>query len=352
MSDIYEALAKHLDNLPGGFPATESGIELRILKRLFSPQEAELATCLSLMPEPVTVIAQRTGREKAALASMLEQMARKGLIFRKSKNGKKFYSAAQFVIGIWEYHLNDLDEGLVRDVNEYLPYLARETWAKTETKQLRVVPVSKQIAAGATVASYDDAEQIIRQQSKIVVQPCICRKEHNFVGETCDYPVEVCLSFGSAAFYYEENKLGRAISTEEALEILDKGRKAGLVIQPGNAQKSANICMCCGCCCQVLKNIKQQEKPAQMVHSNYVARVDEQSCTACETCVERCHMEAICVDETAHVDPDRCIGCGVCVPECPADALIYEQKAPSETYVPPRSVAETYLKIAKERGLL
>ncbi|MGD9010151.1 MAG: hypothetical protein PVG41_19665, partial [Desulfobacteraceae bacterium] len=39
MSDIYMALAKHLNNLPGGFPATESGIELRILKRLFSPQE-------------------------------------------------------------------------------------------------------------------------------------------------------------------------------------------------------------------------------------------------------------------------------------------------------------------------
>ncbi len=352
MSDIYKALAEHLDHLPGGFPSTESGIELRILKRLFSPKEAELATCLSLMPEPAATIAGRTGREEADLASMLEQMARKGLIFRKSKNGEKYYSAAQFVIGIWEYHLNDLDEELVRDVNEYLPFLAKQTWEKNETKQLRVVPVSKQIAAGATVASYDDAEQIIRQQSKIVVQPCICRKEHDFVGETCDYPMDVCLSFGTAAFYYEENKLGRAISTEEALEILDKGRKAGLVIQPGNAQKSANICMCCGCCCQVLKNIKLHEKPAQMVHSNYYARVDEQNCTACGTCAERCHMEAITVDETAHVNPDRCIGCGVCVPECPADALIYEHKASSETYVPPKSVLETYLKIAKERGLL
>ena len=31
--------------------------------------------------------------------------------------------AAQFVIGIWEYHVNDLDEGLIRDFNEYIPYL-------------------------------------------------------------------------------------------------------------------------------------------------------------------------------------------------------------------------------------
>jgi ferredoxin len=352
MSDIYKALAKHLDNMPGGFPPTESGIELRILKRLFTPQEAELATQLSLMSESAAQIARRTGRQETTLAPMLEQMSRKGLIFRRSKNEQKLYSAAQFVIGIWEYHLNDLDEELVRDVNQYLPFLAKETWAKTKTKQLRVVPVSKQIAADATVASYDDAEQIIRQQSKIVVQPCICRKEHDFVGEKCDYPVEVCLSFGTAAYYYEENKLGRAVTTQEALEILDKGRKAGLVIQPGNAKNSVNICMCCGCCCQVLKNIKQHEKPAQMVHSNYIARVDEQNCTACESCVERCHMEAIVIDGTARVDPDRCIGCGVCVPECPTEAMLYEHKAPSETYVPPKRVAETYLRIAKERGLL
>jgi hypothetical protein len=43
MADVYEALREHLDSLPAGFPATESGVEIRILKRLFSPEEAELA---------------------------------------------------------------------------------------------------------------------------------------------------------------------------------------------------------------------------------------------------------------------------------------------------------------------
>ena len=42
--DIYQQLAQHLDNLPAGYPATESGVELRILQRLFKPAEAELAT--------------------------------------------------------------------------------------------------------------------------------------------------------------------------------------------------------------------------------------------------------------------------------------------------------------------
>ena len=40
MPDVYTRLREHLDRLPAGFPATESGVELRILKRLFTPDEA------------------------------------------------------------------------------------------------------------------------------------------------------------------------------------------------------------------------------------------------------------------------------------------------------------------------
>ena len=61
MESIYNKLAQHLDNLPGGYPATESGIELRILKRLFTPEEAEIAVHLTLMPESAAAIAQRIG---------------------------------------------------------------------------------------------------------------------------------------------------------------------------------------------------------------------------------------------------------------------------------------------------
>jgi len=352
MGDVYESLARHLDDLPGGYPRTESGVEMRILRRLFTPEEADLATCLSMMPEDVPAIAGRTDRDEADLAPRLEEMATKGLIFRRTRNGTQHYGAAMFVVGIWEYHLNDLDEDLVRDVNAYLPHLAREVWMKNETKHLRVVPISKDIAHDAEVASYEDAEAIIRRQSKIVVQPCICRKEHQFVGEPCSHPAEVCLSFGTAAYYYEENRLGRAVSTEEALKILETGRKAGLVLQPGNAQKAGGLCMCCGCCCQILKNLKALEKPAGAVHSNYYAQVDEDACLACGACAERCHMEAVTLEDTARVNPDRCIGCGVCVPACPADAMRVLQKAPSERYVPPEQVSDTYLRMARERGKL
>jgi heterodisulfide reductase subunit A-like polyferredoxin len=113
-----------------------------------------------------------------------------------------------------------------------------------------------------------------------------------------------------------------------------------------------NICMCCGCCCQVLKNLKTVENPAATVHTNYYAMVDAEECVSCEECVERCHMDAIVMEDTARVLENRCIGCGVCIDTCPTGALQFHQKAQSERYEPPRNVVETYMNMAKERGLI
>ncbi|THB72443.1 MAG: 4Fe-4S dicluster domain-containing protein [Desulfobacteraceae bacterium] len=350
MTDIYTDLAQHLDKLPAGYPATDTGVELRILKRLFTEEEARITLGLSMMPEPVAPIARRLDMDEEKLAPKLKSMSEKGLIFRSGKGGVFNYMAAQFVIGIWEYHLNDLSPELIRDVNEYLPVYMHKSWTQHDTKQLRVIPVSETIAGDMNILPYEVAEEIIRQQSKIVVSDCICRKEHQMMDNGCDYPMEVCLAFGTGAFYYEENGLGRSIDPEEALTILNQGRDAGLVLQPGNAQKPANLCMCCGCCCQVLKNLKTLDNPAAVVHSNYYAQVDEDECTGCSECVERCHVDAITMEDTAQVAPQRCIGCGVCIPACPADALALLQKDAPDQYVPPANVFETYFNMAKERG--
>ena len=352
MIDVYEKLAQHLDNLPAGFPRTESGVEMRILKRLFSYEEAKTGMLLTMMPESVVAIAGRCDMDAKILDEQLEQMAKKGLIYRSLRGGATLYSAAQFVIGIWEYHLNDLDEELIRDVNEYMPTLMKKSWLSTKTKQLRVVPVAKSLSADMSVMPFEAAEEIIDRQSKIVVSNCICRKEQQIIGKGCEKPMEACFAFGGAAHYYEKNGLGREVDKAEALKILKAGVDAGLVLQPGNQQHSVNICMCCGCCCGVLKNIKTADKPAEMVHSNYYVQVEENACIACEECVDRCQMDAITVEDVAHVNPDRCIGCGLCVTDCPTEAMVLKQKEEKDQYVPPKNVVETYMNIAHERGLI
>lgn len=350
MTDVYKRLAEHLDRLPGGYPSTESGVELKILKKLFTEEEAHIAAALTMMPEAAAIIAKRLKTDTDSLIAKLDEMSGKGLIFKLEKK-MPLYMAAQFVIGIWEYHVNDLDPQLIQYFNEYVPYIAKQ-WADHPTNQLRVIPISKSVPSQIKVMPYEAADEIIRKQSKIVVAPCICRKEHHMAGKGCDYPIDVCLVFGSGAYYYEKNGLGRNIDKEEALEILQKGIEAGLVLQPGNAKKAMNICMCCGCCCQVLKNLKELPNPAQSVNSSYYAVVEDDQCIGCGICEERCHMDAITVDDVARIDLNRCIGCGVCIPTCEAQALSLSAKPSDQQWNPPDTVYDTYFNIAKERGLL
>jgi ferredoxin len=121
--------------------------------------------------------------------------------------------------------------------------------------------------------------------------------------------------------------LGRVITLEETLEILQKADEEGLVLQPSNAQEIVNICCCCGDCCQILVNLKRHPSPAALVSSPFVAGVDAETCIGCETCVERCQMEALSVEEEhAVLNVERCIGCGLCVSTCPSGALSLDRK--------------------------
>ncbi|MBW1800017.1 MAG: 4Fe-4S binding protein [Deltaproteobacteria bacterium] len=326
MGDVYQELREHLDRLPGGFPPTETGVEIRILKRLFNPEEAALARHLRPKPEPAAVIAERAEMSEQAITPFLEAMARKGLIFSlESKDRPTAYMASQFVIGIWEYHVNDLDEEFVRDMEEYTPILAKEAF--DYMPQLRTIPVGKSIKAGIEVLPHEKAEEMVKKQKKFLVAPCICRREHRLKGEGCDKLTESCLVFGWAADYYERNGLGRVITMEETLEILRKADAEGLVLQPSNSQEIVNICCCCGDCCQILINLKRHHFPAAMASASFVARVEPETCTGCETCLERCQMEALSMEDGhAVLNADRCIGCGLCVSTCPSDALTLLRK--------------------------
>ncbi len=348
---VYIKLAKHLNNTPGGFPPTESGVEIRILKRLFTEEEAELALSLVMMPEPVSIIAERAGQSVEKIEPILKKMVEKGLALHSARDGLDYYMTAQFVIGIWEYQVNRLDKELIKDFNEYVPFLMKEQ-GKVKTKQLRVIPVSQSINAEMKVMGYEEAETIIRSQSKIVVAPCICRKEHNMMGKGCGRMIESCLVFGGGAYFYEERGVGRTITSDEAIDILHKGIEQGLVLQPGNSKKPMNICMCCSCCCQILSNIKKSDSPSEFVNSSYFSKVNEDTCIACGNCEEKCPMDAITIEDTAFVNIDRCIGCGLCVAACENGSITLFPKDEENKWVPPDNTLKTYLTIAEEKGII
>jgi ferredoxin len=347
---VYKRLREHLDSLPGGFPATESGVELRILKRLFSQEDAELAKYLTMKLEPAQVIAERAGMNEDQAASRLSDMARKGLIFSiETPERPPAYMASQFVVGIWEYHVNDLDKDFIKDMEEYLPTLAREAF--DYLPQLRTIPIGKSIHAGIEVLPYEQAEVMVRKQKKFLVAPCICRLEHKLKGGGCGKLMDACLVFGWGADYYERNGLGRIISLEETLDIIKKAEEDGLVLQPSNAQEIVNICCCCGDCCQVLLNLKNYPVPAAVVSSPFVAEADTEICIGCETCQERCQMGALSMeDEKVALNADRCIGCGLCVSTCPSGALRLVRKPQDQQPEIPKNQMEAHSMRAEIRA--
>jgi len=353
MENVYQNLRERLDDMAVGFPATESGVEIRILKKIFTESEAELFVKLRPLPEAPKDIADRLDMEADVLAEQLEEMARKGLLFRVRKGENVRYASVPYVVGIFEFQLNHMDEEFARDHEEYFKTAFGKTIQGFDTPVLRTVPIDRELVAEYPVAPFEDVLEILDNQKSIAVSPCVCRTTKELIGERCDKPLGNCFSFGSHAAYYVENGMGKYISKEEAKEIVTTNEKAGLVMQPFNAQKAGGMCSCCGCCCGVLRGIKSQPVPADAVKSNYFAVVNDDECSGCETCLDRCQMDAITmVDDIAQINLDRCIGCGLCITTCPTEALFLVKKDEDHQYDPPQSGGETYIRIASERGKL
>ena len=197
--DLYERLARFVDDLPAGYPRTESGIELKILRLLFTPAEAELFMHLSLIGEEPRVIAHRAKKPEAVVSQQLAEMERKGLVYATQKEGQPpEYMAQQFVVGFWEGQVNRLDRELVEAIQAYLPqFVDFDLWQKAP--QLRTIPIGESIPVTAEAMPYERAEEIILKQSSIAVTNCICRQEMHIAEQGCSKPMETCMTFGSAA---------------------------------------------------------------------------------------------------------------------------------------------------------
>ena len=170
MENVYERLRERLDDLSTGYPATESGVEMRILKRLFSEEEAEIFLKLSPLPEAPEQVAERLGREPEKTAVLLETMAGKGLLFRLRKGGTVRYAALPFMVGILEHQVNRLDNELAADMDAYFEAGFGKSIQSFKTPVMRSIPINRQVAVKWPIAPYEDVLDIInRQEARLVV---------------------------------------------------------------------------------------------------------------------------------------------------------------------------------------
>jgi NAD-dependent dihydropyrimidine dehydrogenase PreA subunit len=345
--DTYRRLAAHLDRLPGGFGSKDEAIEQRLLRTLFTPQEAELAIHLSLERETAAAIGARADLAAAEAEERLATMAQKGLIMAvQSGEGRRLYQAIPFVVGIWELQLNRRDDEWLQSTADY--WRTRRPRRPVGPPQMRTIPIGESVDRRLEVLPYESAEALVAVQERFAVAPCICRRTARLRGGGCDAPEESCLIFGDWADYYVETGRGRSVDRAEVMAILTRAEAANLVLQPSNSKEASFICTCCSCCCGLLSSLKRHPAPADVVANAFGAKYDPELCEDCGTCLERCPMGALTQGEGRVVlSAQRCIGCGLCVSTCPGGALALARKPASENTVPPDTWDETWRRIVR-----
>jgi len=340
--NIYEQLAKHLDEAPAGAPRSPALME--ILEVLYPGEEAEVALGINAFETKTAAEWEEALPDKAGrLADILDSMAHRGTVFTSQKPGaERRYRLLPSVVGFAEApFFSGRDTETTRTLAPLWKRYMNEAFAgemERGVPLIRVVPIGESLADTSEVLPDDALEKKLDETSFMAVAHCMCRRIGTYIGEGCDRTVENCLHFGALGRYIVEMGMGREIDKAEALTILRQATEEGMVHVCDNVQGGLHtICNCCPCCCAFFR-AKLADNYDTVSRSNYVARVDSEACIACGLCEDRCPVMAVAVDEVAVVDEDVCIGCGVCTPTCGGEDAI-RLRVREET-APPPDIAE------------
>ena len=352
--EIYQSLAKVLDTLPNGFPTTESGVEIKLLKRIFRPEDAELFCDLRLEFETAQQISERTGRKLEGLEEHLSEMRERGQIFGIDLGEVKMFKMVPWAFGIYEFQRPHMDRELAEMCEEFMKDYGKQFF-NIKPQLMQVIPVEKEIPNKQQALSYEQVSNIIENSQSFAVFDCICKKEKRLLDEGCDKPLEICTGYAPIPGVFDNSDRYRAISKNDAYAILNKAEEAALVHLTWNVESGHYfICNCCGCCCGVLRSINELGiNASDVINSYYFAQINPDECDACGTCKdERCQVNAIEErDGFNEIIREKCIGCGLCISTCPSEAISLIRKQPEEIVPPPKNEMDWYDKRAIERGI-
>jgi len=348
-ADAYEKLACALDLLPGGFPRTKSGVELQILKRIFSPEEALLASNMTGNRETAGAIAGRASLPLEETEERFKELSSRGIIWGSKKDGIWKFRLAPFLVGFYEEQWHVMDHDLAHLCEQYLNEGGAEGIMSPQPALHRVVP-AQQAVKTEFILPYDDIKPLILEAKWFELRDCICRKQQDLVGNRkCDFPLRACLTFSA-----KDRPVGpHNVSQQEALKALDQAEEIGLVHTVSNIARGVfYVCNCCGCCCGILRGITQFGIQQSVARANYYAVVDPEQCIGCGICEERCQVNACSVDDVATIDLTKCIGCGLCVTGCPNEAVKLNVRPDAEIIHPPENYKAWEHQRLQNRGLL
>lgn len=370
--NYYSQLRARMDKWPTRTPESK-GI-MRILKELFTEEEAEL---LSHFKRPYIDLAtpiemsQRSGKPIEKVIEILYSLAKKGLLFKVGKSKKRAkFSLIPTIIGIFEYTFSNAkiysDEKLKRLARSFDNYLNRYMIPTINSSNYpfprilpsktseKVIEINQDLGiVEQKILPFEEAEEFLSQFNAFSVMPCSCRTKAKYLGYDNAKHIDVCMAFDMGAEFFIENGMGKRLTKEEALELLIKCAKNGLVHTTLNAQTAEFLCNCDKEHCSLLKSMTKFHRFGGVALSNFRAKIDESiKCNECYRCIDICPTHAIypSIEEKGQFIPelniDLCIGCGVCSSNCPTKRIILEKV---ENKIPVPTLPDAYRKFGKER---
>ena len=284
----------------------ENAPEYYSLASIVTDDEADVAIAAGLRKERTTAyLAKKTGKSLEEVDRLAQHLAWIG-VFRwtidpVTKENRYFMQI--FAPGIMEMLVNN------QELLETHPEVGRAfeeyTRIRMETMSpllpngyglMRVVPVESAIKDNPEANDFEKLSYYLNKYDTFSVSPCSCRASRTSINDGCGHLAEeMCIQMGKGAEHYIRTGRARAITREEALEIIQRAEENGLMHDIPNIEEagdSAAICNCCACACFGLR-VGLMYGARDAIRSNYVAEVDEAKCVACAQCVEVCPANAL-----------------------------------------------------------
>ena len=167
------------------------------------------------------------------------------------------------------------------------------------------------------------------KDNSIAVMHCGCGELENMAGNQCrfDFPTETCITMGNFAKYMVDYGIGRYITKDEGLKIIETLREKGAIHQIFHEEEDLSnqefgFCSCCWDCCGILGSYNRGILPLNFKTFYLAQTADESLCDGCGTCENHCPVQAITVNNgKSQIDVDKCIGCGQCEFQCPNNVI-------------------------------
>ena len=282
----YRRLARCLDGLPNRFPPAADGSDLRLLAKIFNPEEAALAADLKPEMETPAQIAARLQCLQQEIIPLLKEMSKKGLIsIGKTAKGRLGFCLMPFVVGIYEAQISRLDAEMAQLFEAYFQQ-AFGSALQVKPQVHRVIPVGETIKNDLEVQPFESVSTLIDQAQSWGVLDCICRTQKALIGEPCQHPVDVCMVLSSHPDAFSAGGMVQPLTRDGAYQTLQRATQAGLVHCVSNNQREISyICNCCTCSCGVLRGMADLGIANVVAHSAYINRVDDALCIACGDCI-------------------------------------------------------------------